>query len=56
MKDGEQDSLWGFASVVDEFNEHRRNIITASKWLVADESMPAWAPTTSALRGMLILF
>ena len=40
----ESDPWWNFSQAVEEFNQQRRNKITASLWKVEDESMSAWCP------------
>jgi hypothetical protein len=38
---------------IDEFNSLRRKFVRASKWKVANKSMCAWRPRTTALGGLL---
>jgi hypothetical protein len=37
---------------IDEFNSLQRKFVRALKWEVADESMSAWSPRTTALGGL----
>ena len=46
------DPWWKFAGAVKEFNDHRSNIIKPSKTKVADESMSAYRPRTTATGGL----
>jgi hypothetical protein len=48
----EMDPWYKFSSAIDDFNMIRRTSIRFSKWKVADESMSAWRPRTTALGGL----
>ena len=41
-----------FSGVIEEFNEIRTSRMVCSRWIVADESMSAWRPQTTALGGL----
>jgi len=48
----ESDPWWNFSQAVEEFNQQRRNKITASLWKVEDESMSAWCPRKTKTGGL----
>lgn len=48
----DEDPWYKFSSAIDDFNDIRRTSITTSRWKVADESMSAWRPRTTALGGL----
>jgi hypothetical protein len=48
----ETDPWYQFSSAVDDFNEIRRSRVACSRWIVADETMCAWRPRTTALGGL----
>jgi hypothetical protein len=39
------------SSAIDEFNKIRCNLIIGLQWILIDESMHAWSPRKTALRG-----
>ncbi len=43
---------WEFSAAVDEFNQHHRDLIQASRWKVEDESMSAWCPHKPKTGGL----
>jgi hypothetical protein len=44
-----QDDPWyQFSMAVDDFNKIHRSRVVCSKWIVADETMCAWRPRTTA--------
>jgi hypothetical protein len=48
----ETDPWYQFSKAIDDFNEIRRSKVVCSQWIVADESMSAWRPRTTALGGL----
>ena len=48
----ETDPWYQLSTAIDNFNEIRRLRVSCSRWLVADESMSAWRPRTTALGGL----
>ena len=48
----ETDPWYQFSSAVDDFNEIHRSRVVCSWWIVADETMCAWRPRTTALGGL----
>jgi len=48
----ETDPWYKFSTAIDEFNTIRRTLLRFSRWKVADESMSAWRPRTTALGGL----
>ncbi len=50
--DGKQDDWWQFSNAIEEFNEHRRDVVLHSLRLVEDESMAAWVPRTTKFGGL----
>ena len=48
----DEDPWYKFSSAIDDFNDIQRTSITTSRWKVADESMSAWRPRTTALGGL----
>jgi hypothetical protein len=41
-----------FSTAIDEFNTIRWTLLRFSRWKVANESMSAWKPRTTALGGL----
>jgi hypothetical protein len=46
------DPWYQFSDAIDEFNEIRSSRLACSQWIVADETMCAWRPRTTALGGL----
>jgi hypothetical protein len=48
----ETDPWYLFSDAVEEYNEICAAKLVCSQWIVADESMSAWRPRTTALGGL----